>query len=465
MVPGVGAGTYAWTVLDANDCEADVDFELIAPPLLEADWDGEILCYGDLIDVTVTATGGTPPYRLFDGDIFVGDFTDDTFVVPGVGAGTYVWTVLDANDCEADVDFELIAPPLLTCTAEEDYPASCDLSVGGSATVYPVGGTPFEGDGVEPYLYSWKDEWDAEVGTTATVDDLAPGVYTVTVTDANGCTTTCNVTITREPEEFINCETAFAKGDVSKCFIPDFGNWGWTNLISEGTYEEMPLYAGAAQCDISKGAKVGYIEVTYSKAEGKVTVNFVMYEGYAMNEAHVYVGSDKYPKFKRGRKWVSTVAPGQYPYVSGPLENVAGLTGIEFTGVSGDLYIIAHAVTCEAVCDWEREIVNLTEEIVADNKSAEIVTQELEAKDLKVYPNPFGDKVTFEFVSAKDARARLEITNVLGQRIAVLMNENVKEGLLNRVEYKPVDVATGILIYRLILDEGVQSGRIIYKKE
>jgi hypothetical protein len=100
-----------------------------------------------------------------------------------------------------------------------------------------------------------------------------------------------------------------------------------------------------------------------------------------------------------------------------------------------------------------------------DQKSAEILVPKVIYSDFKVYPNPFKEKVTFEFISAKDANARIEITNVLGQRIAVLMDENVREGELNRIEYEPVDVVSEILIYRLILDKNVQSGRIIYKKE
>ena len=83
---------------------------------------------------------------------------------------------------------------------------------------------------------------------------------------------------------------------------------------------------------------------------------------------------------------------------------------------------------------------------------------------VKVYPNPFKDKVTFEFVSGKNARAHLEITNVLGQRIAVLMDENVREGVMNRIEYKPVDVVSGVLIYRLMLDDNINTGRLIYKE-
>jgi hypothetical protein len=83
---------------------------------------------------------------------------------------------------------------------------------------------------------------------------------------------------------------------------------------------------------------------------------------------------------------------------------------------------------------------------------------------MKVYPNPFKKDITFEFVSAKDTHAVLEITNILGQKITTLMDSKVKMGVVNRIEYQPKNVVPGILIYRLILDGKVQNGRIVYQK-
>src|SRR5690606_24425034 len=56
----------------------------------------------------------------------------------------------------------------------------------GEATVTVTGGTA-------PYTYLWND---ATAQTTATAAGLAAGTYTVTVSDANNCTTITNVTIT-----------------------------------------------------------------------------------------------------------------------------------------------------------------------------------------------------------------------------------------------------------------------------
>jgi hypothetical protein len=51
-VEGIGAGSYNWTVVDANGCSDIVAFELTEPDVLEAalEIEGEILCNGDVGD-------------------------------------------------------------------------------------------------------------------------------------------------------------------------------------------------------------------------------------------------------------------------------------------------------------------------------------------------------------------------------------------------------------------------------
>ncbi len=84
---------------------------------------------------------------------------------------------------------------------------------------------------------------------------------------------------------------------------------------------------------------------------------------------------------------------------------------------------------------------------------------------LKVYPNPFRDQVIFEFSAGRDSQGLLEIYNMLGQKVAVILDRPVKRRVLNRIEYSPVEMGSGILIYRLVLDDVVQTGRIIYQEE
>ena len=84
---------------------------------------------------------------------------------------------------------------------------------------------------------------------------------------------------------------------------------------------------------------------------------------------------------------------------------------------------------------------------------------------LSVYPNPFNHRVNFEFVAGMDARATLEIHNLLGQKIATLMDRKVKNGITYRVDYTPGNQVPGIFLYQLILDNQVITGKIVYNRD
>jgi pimeloyl-ACP methyl ester carboxylesterase len=98
-------------------------------------------------------------------------------------------------------------------------------------------------------------------------------------------------------------------------------------------------------------------------------------------------------------------------------------------------------------------------------KSAEVVSPHLEASELKVYPNPFSDKINFEFVSANDTHAVLEIYNLLGQSIVRLLDQQVEAGVMNRIEYAPNQIISGVYIYKLTLDGKITVGKVIYQKK
>ncbi|NER11506.1 thioester domain-containing protein, partial [Muriicola jejuensis] len=129
----------------------------------------------------------------------------------------------------------------------------------------------------------------------------------------------------------LECETAFARGENgATCFIDtpqEFDRWGWTiGPITEGDYT-YDVYAGAGQCDISKGVLVGTVDVSYS--DGNVEFEYNIDEGYTVQETHSYAGKAMFPTDKKGRP---TVAPGQYSIAK---------------GLNGEIYIIAHAVVCK----------------------------------------------------------------------------------------------------------------------
>jgi hypothetical protein len=98
-------------------------------------------------------------------------------------------------------------------------------------------------------------------------------------------------------------------------------------------------------------------------------------------------------------------------------------------------------------------------------KSGEIASdQQFESSGLKVYPNPFSQKLNFEFVSAQKAHAILEIYNLNGQLIDKILDQQVQGGVMNSIEYTPSEIVSGMYIYKLKLDGNISIGKVIYKK-
>jgi len=163
----VTAGTYTYKVTDANGCESTTEITVTEPTKLEAKaTPGTILCNGGTATVTISATGGTAPYTG------IGDFTK--------GAGTYTFTVTDANGCSVDVSVTLTEPTLLTASSSATK-IFCNGDKS-TVTVTASGGT---------LAYSGTGTFQVNAGT-----------YEYTVTDKNGCTAKTSITIT-EPSKLV----------------------------------------------------------------------------------------------------------------------------------------------------------------------------------------------------------------------------------------------------------------------
>jgi len=153
---------------------------------------------------------------------------------------------------------------------------------------------------------------------------------------------TFKVSISTECQPPVTCGTTYAyHANYATCFIDlGFEAWGWTNgPLGSGSYE-FQLWASAGNCDISKGRLVGQLTVDYDGSTAVVT--YQMYEGNWMTATHLYVGNNLLPSNKKGAE---TVSPGQYPYKHDPLNDVT-TDSHTVTGLSGDIYVVAHAVAC-----------------------------------------------------------------------------------------------------------------------
>src|ERR1035438_2329878 len=134
----------------------------------------------------MTVAGGTPNYNY----LWNTAPPQSSSTASNLPAGTYVVTVTDAHGCTTTAQATISQPPSsLTAGISSQTNVSCFGLNDGSATVTAAGGTPI-------YSYFWNT---APPQSSATASNLPAGTYVVTVTDAHGCTTTAQATITQPP--------------------------------------------------------------------------------------------------------------------------------------------------------------------------------------------------------------------------------------------------------------------------
>ncbi len=185
---GLSVGNYTVTITDANDCVITREFTITQPSPLAATVGGQtnVSCFGGTNGTaTVSVTGGTGP-GTYSYSWAPSGGTAAT--ATGLSAGTYTVTVTDGNFCQTTQQFTITQPSALVASSGGQTNVSCFGGNDGSATVSVTGGTG-------SYSYSWAPSG----GTDATATGLSAGDYTVTVTDANSCTTTQSFTITEPP--------------------------------------------------------------------------------------------------------------------------------------------------------------------------------------------------------------------------------------------------------------------------
>ena len=132
--------------------------------------------------IAFTIIGGTPPFTVtynWNGTPMPPIVIPiNQVILNNISAGVYVFTVTDANGCS------VVIPPIVITQAIPFVVTVAPINCGdNSAQVIVTGGTP-------PYAYLWSN------GSTAPIiTNLAPGTYTITVTDANGCSQIATITI------------------------------------------------------------------------------------------------------------------------------------------------------------------------------------------------------------------------------------------------------------------------------
>ncbi len=171
----VPEGDYVVTVTDAFGCAGKKSVYVRELELIAAanSFESPRCTNTPTGQLNMVITNGQPPYTFnFSG---AGVFVSNP-VFPNLSAGVYTVTARDGNNCQTDFSFTLVDPPLLVFDQKDSTNLKCFGDANARAKVMVSGGTP-----------SYNYVWSVQNQTTNVLNGLVAGNYTVTVTDAKGC--------------------------------------------------------------------------------------------------------------------------------------------------------------------------------------------------------------------------------------------------------------------------------------
>ena len=174
---------YTCVISDTQGCYDTISYSLAQPEKLHTTIDlvDPIACFGENSgEIKADAQGGnSPPPFTYSWNNGVNTSTNNNII-----SGNYVVVVTDNKGCSDTAEFVLEEPTSLSVSISAESDVTCFGYDDGEITVTPSGGTPEPG--IPPtYYYLWDD---VDGQTTKTAVNLSPGVYSVIVEDANGCT-------------------------------------------------------------------------------------------------------------------------------------------------------------------------------------------------------------------------------------------------------------------------------------
>jgi hypothetical protein len=201
---GLRAGVYTVTVTDSKGSLTTANATVTQPNAITnviASTVTNVGCFGgNNGSVTVSnPTGGTPPYT-YSWNTSPAQVTQ---TASNLIAGTYIVTVTDSKGCIATSTASVTQPAqaLSNVIGQTVQNVKCNGTATGIITVSnPVGGTP-------PYSYKWNT---IPIQNTQLATNVPAGVYSVTVTDNNGCIATAFTTVT-EPAKITNVQASVVK--------------------------------------------------------------------------------------------------------------------------------------------------------------------------------------------------------------------------------------------------------------
>ncbi|MFN4256993.1 MAG: HYR domain-containing protein, partial [Saprospiraceae bacterium] len=298
-------GTYYLKITNTqNGCTAEdeMDVFLSLPVTAAAAQVNSVSCFGTPTgSAKATPGGGLAPYTYKWSNNAV------SANVGGLVAGVYTVTVTDADGCTASSSTTIAQPTALQATATATPQTQMGVN-NGTATVVPTGGT-------SPYSVAWSN-----TQTTTTISNLAPGNYTVTVTDAKNCTIARTANVSP-----LNCTLSGTVG-ITPVSCTGGSNGSATVSLNGANGTITYAWSSGAQTATATNLAAGFYTVTATDAAGcRVVLDAQLLEPQAINLSVVSKTDVGCPDVAGGAITIGA-AGGTSPYMSTWSNGQTGVT-------------------------------------------------------------------------------------------------------------------------------------------
>lgn len=181
-INNIPAGIYTITATDINNCKSSASTTISQPnsPMSYSSVENNVSCFGGSDGfIHLTVIGGTSPYA------YVWSNGKVTQNIDNIQHGTYSFTVSDANNCTLTDSINISQPLQALNVTLSKQNILCYGQNTGNISLTTSGGT-------SPYIYTWSNG-----STNQNLNNVAAGVYQVTVSDIYSCPFVISTTITQ----------------------------------------------------------------------------------------------------------------------------------------------------------------------------------------------------------------------------------------------------------------------------
>ncbi|HWB63096.1 MAG TPA: SprB repeat-containing protein, partial [Chitinophagales bacterium] len=354
-ISSVPAGNYSVSVSDVNHCSASASTSVTQPNqiIVTPSVTGVSCNGGSNGAISLTTTGGSAGYSYHWGN---GATTNQ---ISGLSAMVYSYTVTDAHLCTVTGNSSVSEPAAITINAAHtDYACT---NVKGSINLSVAGGAP-------PYVYNWADG-----ANTASRNNLASGIYNVSITDSHSCTTTTSVAIGQVSPMLVNpnitdvtCyhgNNGAVNADVTGGAPPYRFAWNTgatTQLISNlaaATYSVSVIDQNTCQTNTSAVVKQG-LPIQVSSTVSNVTCNGMANGAINLNTSGGAGGFNYHWSNQATSQNLSGIIAGAYTVTIQDMNNCSGTFGPVQVTQPGVLNISALAtpVGCSGQTDGQVQV-------------------------------------------------------------------------------------------------------------